>query len=88
MSEEAQQLDRRAAYAQTLLSLHRRTRNGGYVVCLTGVLLLVASRYAWRWPMWTSWGAVGVIAVGWAMFVFVILKRAAWARAHPLDGDG
>jgi len=88
VNDEGDLAGRRAAYAQAVLALHGRTRNLGFVVCLVGVLALVASRYIWRAPMWTSWLSVGVIAAGWAMFVFVTLRRAAWVRAHPFDADG
>ncbi len=85
MSEEAQSLDRRAAYADRIVRLHRRTRTAGFVTCLVGVLLLVATRYLWPMPTWTSWLAVAVIAAGWGMFVYVIFMRAAFVRAHPFD---
>jgi uncharacterized membrane protein (DUF2068 family) len=88
VSEETDLAGRRAAYAQAVLALHGRTRNFAFVVCLLGVLALVASRYIWRAPMWTSFLAVGVIAAGWAMFVFVVLRRIAWVRAHPFDAGG
>ncbi|HEY5107790.1 MAG TPA: hypothetical protein VII73_13640 [Caulobacteraceae bacterium] len=85
MSDEAQSLDRRAAYVDEIVRLHRKTRTAGFVTCLVGVLLLVATHYPWRMPMWTSWLAVAVIAAGWGMFVYVIFKRAAFVRAHPFD---
>ena len=88
MSEETDLAGRRAAYASAVMALHKRTRNLGFLVCLLGVLALVATRYIWRAPMWTSWVSVVVTAAGWGMFVFVVLRRIAWVRAHPFDAGG
>ena len=51
-------------------------------------LVMVAGRYRPDAPSWVVWVGVGVIAAGWALFVFVIFRRTAWVRAHPFDPNG
>ena len=79
-------VDRRVAYVREVRSQKRNLHTAGFAVCLAGVLLL-----AWastqgagaRSPL--GFGALGVIAAGWAILIYVIVARQAYVRAHPFD---
>ncbi|HZL00361.1 MAG TPA: hypothetical protein VFC47_10715 [Caulobacteraceae bacterium] len=87
-NREAADLARKSAYIDSVRALYRGTRNAGFVACLLGTLILVGSRYMAGVPGWGVYLGAAVIAVGWALFVVSVFKRAAWVRAHPFDANG
>jgi hypothetical protein len=80
------EIGRRVAYVRAVRSQKRHLHTAGFAVCLAGVLLL-----AWastqgpgaRSPI--GFGALGVIAAGWAILIYVVVARQAYVRAHPFD---
>jgi hypothetical protein len=88
VTEEAALLAKRAAYAERIRGLYRRERMAGLIACLVGTVALVWSRLRPEAPAWAMWPALGVIALGWVLFAYVIFKRTAWVRAHPFDPNG
>jgi hypothetical protein len=83
VSEEARTIKRKAAYIDKVRGLHRKERNAGFVACLAGVLMLVWARFGAGVPPAILGASLVVIAAGWALFAYSILKRLAWVRAHP-----
>jgi len=88
MSDDASALDRRVAYLETVRGLGRPQRNLGYLACLAGVMMVILARFRLGGEPWLLWGGAGVIAVGWGLFVYAVLARLAWVRAHPFDPNG
>jgi len=80
-------LARKAAYIDTIRSLYRRERAAGFVACLAGVLVLVWSRTRFDAPPWALWAGLAIIAAGWLLFVYVLVRRGAWVRAHPFESN-
>lgn len=76
---------RRAAYADTIRSIGRRERGVGFVACLMGALLLIWGRTVEGAPPLAVGAGLVVIGVGWLLFVYVIIRRASYVRAHPFD---
>ena len=85
MIDEAELLTRQAAYVDTVRALGRRERTIGLVACLVGVIVLVVSRYRVGAPMWGVWLGVAIIGVGWALFLYDVIRRARFLRAYPFD---
>jgi uncharacterized membrane protein len=83
VTDEARRLEQQAAYIDTVRRLHRTERNAGFVACLVGALILVWARFRAGAPPAFLWVGLGVIALGWALFAYSIVKRLAWVRAHP-----
>ena len=88
MIDDPELLTRKAAYIDTIRTLHRRERQAGFVACLVGVLVLVWGRLGEGAPPWAAWIGLVVIAAGWGLFVYVMVRRSAWVRAHPFDPNG
>jgi hypothetical protein len=88
MIDDPELLTRRAAYVDTIRGLYRRERAVGFVACLVGVLALVWGRMGDGAPVWLTWTGLIVIAAGWGLFVYVLVRRSAWVRAHPFDPNG
>jgi VIT1/CCC1 family predicted Fe2+/Mn2+ transporter len=88
VTDEARDLGRQAAYIDTVRGREVGTRNAGFVACLIGALVLIASRFVGGWPAWGMWVGVAIILLGWALFVISVLRRADWVRAHPFDPNG
>jgi hypothetical protein len=83
---DAAQIERRVAYVRTVRGYKRHIHTAGFAVCLAGVLLLAWT--ATQGPGAHSplgYGAVGVIAAGWAILIYVVMARQAYVRAHPFD---
>jgi hypothetical protein len=86
LAEDPALIEKRIAYVDRVRGYKRNVHTAGFAVCLIGVLLL-----AWtsmKGPGATSpvgYTAVGVIALGWVMLIYVIVARQRYVRAHPFD---
>jgi uncharacterized membrane protein YesL len=87
-AQEAQMLARRTAYLDAYRGAYRREQTIGLVLCLLGALVLVAGRFRAGAPHWLVWVGAVVIAVGWLLFTYVIVRRTQWVRTHPFDPNG
>lgn len=85
MLDDPEELERKAAYLDTIRGLYRRERSAGFVACLVGVLVLVWSRMRYDAPAWGIWAGLAIIAAGWILFVYVLVRRSAWVRTHPFE---
>jgi hypothetical protein len=83
--DEAELLKKKAAYIDQLRALHRRERLVGFILILAGFGLIAPVWWAYSWPHPVVWTGYGLIALGWAFFVYVIARRTAWRRAHPFN---
>jgi hypothetical protein len=88
MGDEAVALDRQAAYLDTLRAQGRPARFGGMIACLIGVMILVVARFKLGAPLWMLWTGGLVVAFGWGLFVYALVRRLTWVRAHPFDPNG
>ena len=85
MNEDPAELTRRAAYLDMLRSQGRATRTAGLVASLVGVLILALGRFRLGGAPWLLWTGVVVIGFGWSCFVYALVRRSRWFRAHPYD---
>lgn len=85
MVDEVELLKKRAAYIDTLRGLHRRERLIGFLMILAGAAMVLPGGYVWNWPHAVIWAGYGAIALGWMLFVYVILRRTQWRRANPFN---
>jgi len=77
---------RRAAYVDEIRHVALRTRKIGLATILAGIMLLA-------WALVRGPGAHSDVAhyaeaailLGWALFVYVQVKRTRYVRAHPFD---
>ena len=83
MSDDPAELERRAAYLETLRAQGRSARFAGLILSLIGVMVLVIGRYRLGGPTWALAGGVAIIALGWALFVYAVGRRLYWVRSHP-----
>jgi len=77
-----------ASDAETFRAYQRGTRNAGFVACLIGAMVMIAGRFVPGLPVWLASVGVAVIVFGWGLFAYSMFKRAAYARAHPIDANG
>jgi hypothetical protein len=87
-SEPLQDHSRHVAYLETLRNLGRPQRTAGLVACLVGVVIMVVARYRFGGAAWLLWPGVGLVALGWGLFIYAIARRLFWIRAHPFDPNG
>ncbi|MFZ5670452.1 MAG: hypothetical protein ACOY4K_13240 [Pseudomonadota bacterium] len=83
--KEAELLAKKAAYIDRLRALHRRERLIGFIFILAGFGLIAPVWWTYGWPHPVVWTGYGLIALGWAVFVYVIARRTAWRRANPFN---
>ena len=88
MSDEVATLDRQSAYVDRMRAQGRTLRTIGFLACLVGVMILVIGRFRLGAPPWMLWTGAAVVALGWGLFVYALVKRLAWVRAHPFDPNG
>ena len=77
-----------AGGADTFRNYQRGTRNAGFIACLVGAMVMITGRYVAGVPVWLTSVGVAVIVFGWGLFAYSMFKRAAYARAHPIDANG
>ncbi|MFI4973226.1 MAG: hypothetical protein ACHP84_01655 [Caulobacterales bacterium] len=85
MNDDPALLQRQAAYVDTMRGLYRRERAAGFVACLAGALMLITARFILPQMTFLLWAGVAVIAMGWGLFVYAVVQRLSWVRAHPFD---
>lgn len=88
MMDDAANLERQSAYLETLRGLGRPVRTVGFLACLAGALMLIVARFRLNGELWLLWSGAGVVAVGWACFIYAVVRRLMWVRAHPFDPNG
>jgi hypothetical protein len=85
MSDDAAALDRQAAYLEQVRALGRQHRFAGFIACAVGVAMIILAKYRFEGSPWLLWPGVAVIALGWILFVYALVRRLTWVRAHPFD---
>jgi len=85
MIDDPNELNRRIAYIDKLRGLHRAERIAGFLLILLGVLLTLGPNFYAAWPHWLITVGWVLAGIGWALFIYVIWRRASWRRANPFD---
>lgn len=80
-------IQKRIAYVDHLRNMHKNKRLAGFAGCLVGVLLMVAANYMAGVPHWLRWVGLAVVAPSWLLFIYVMVSRTAYVRAHPFDPE-
>ena len=80
----AKEGERIIAYIDHLRGLHRFERLVGLIIILIGVAIVVTSTYT-PLPKMAVLLAYAMLAAGWVVFFYVILKRTAWRKANPFE---
>lgn len=83
MIDDPGELERRAAYLETLRAQGRSARFAGFILSLVGVMILVIGRFRLGSPTWALMGGAAIVALAWALFVYAVGRRLYWVRAHP-----
>jgi hypothetical protein len=87
LTDDPAVLQKRVAYVQSIRNLHKRLQMAGYAGCLIGVLLMVLSTFMAGAPHWLRWVGLAVVAPSWLVFIYVMVSRANYVRAHPFDPE-
>ena len=85
MRDDAASLDRQSAYLQQIRALGRPQRLAGFIACLVGVMMMVLARFKLDNAPWLLWPGVAVVALGWILFIYALVRRLTWVRNHPFD---
>jgi hypothetical protein len=83
LSSEANDLQRRMAYFDTVRGLHKTKRTVGMIGCLIGCLVMLWG--AERGPDVLRYVGLGIVAVSWLLFIYVTVSRAMYVKKHPLE---
>jgi hypothetical protein len=85
MMDDAASLDQQSAYLERIRALGRPQRFAGFVACLVGVMMMVLARFKLDNAPWLLWPGVALVALGWILFIYALVRRLAWVRNHPFD---
>jgi hypothetical protein len=85
VNEDPAELARRAGYLEAMRAQGRSVRLAGFIASLLGVLILVLARFRFGGAPWLLWTGVVVIGFGWSCFIYALVRRLRWIRAHPYD---
>ena len=88
MNEEAALIERQSAHLTAIRAQGKTERTAGFVACLVGLAIMAVAHNRLGGAPWLLWTGVGMVAVGWALFVASIARRLLWVRAHPFDPKG
>jgi hypothetical protein len=85
---EAADLDRRARWIDTVRRMHRWKRLGGYLGCVLGACLMLWGRFSpEEAPDWAFAAGLAIIVFSWLLFIFVLVDKWRWVKAHPYDAS-
>lgn len=76
----------RMAWVRKVRVLHRTKRLIGFAGIMLGASILLWWKFDAAAPEWALWTGIGVLLVSWALFIYVIVARYMWVKAHPYDG--
>jgi hypothetical protein len=85
MMDDAAGIDRQSAYLEQIRAMGRPQRLAGFVACLVGVMMMVLARFKLDNAPWLLWPGVAVVAFGWILFIYALVRRLTWVRNHPFD---
>jgi hypothetical protein len=67
--------------------LHANKQSAGLVLCAIGAVLLIAGRVRTDVPQLAVPAGLALIALGWALFAYVIVMRTRYVRAQLQNGN-
>jgi hypothetical protein len=73
----------RAAWLLKVRTMHRNKRALGLAGIVLGACMVVWSRVSADAPSWALYGGFGVLAVSWAIFIYIIIDRFLWVKKNP-----
>ena len=80
---------RRVAWITKVKGLHRNKRMLGFAGIILGAALVVWARLSPdQAPGWALYAGFGVLAVSWAIFIYVIIDRSRWIKNNPYKPGG
>ncbi|MFN3858352.1 MAG: hypothetical protein ACK4RV_11435 [Caulobacter sp.] len=85
MIDEAELLQKRIAYIDTLRGLYRKERLVAFGLVLAGAAILIGSAYVRALPQAAIWAGYALLAVGWVLMIYVVWRRSQWRRANPFN---
>jgi hypothetical protein len=85
--DDAGSLDRQSAYLEQVRALGRPQRFAGFVACALGVAMMILARYRLDGAPWLLWPGVAIVALGWLLFIYALVRRLTWVRTHPFDSN-
>ena len=85
MMDDAAGIDRQSAYLEQIRAMGRPQRLAGFVACLVGVMMMVLARFKLDNAPWLLWPGVAVVAFGWILFIYALVRRLTWVRNHPFE---
>jgi hypothetical protein len=88
MAGETAALERQSSWIDQMRAQGRRERTLGLIACLAGVMILIIGRFRLGGPIWMLWTGSAVVALGWGLFVYALVRRLNWVRAHPFESNG
>lgn len=75
--------DDRIAWLTRVRRLHRNKRIIGFAGIVLGTCMLMWWKFDASVPQWGLAAGLGVLAVSWALFVYVIVARWRWVKNNP-----
>lgn len=77
------ELERRKAWFIKVRGLHRNKRMMGFAGIIAGAGILLWWKFTPAAPDWAMWAGGGLLAVSWAVFIYVIVDRYRWVKSNP-----
>lgn len=73
----------RLAWITHVRKLHRNKRMLGFAGIILGACMVMWWKLDPKAPDWAMLGGVGVLALSWALFIYVIVARWQWVKKNP-----
>ena len=75
---------RRLAWVTKVKTLHRNKRMLGFAGIILGAGMVAWARLSPdEAPPWAYYAGFGILALSWAVFIYVLVDRARWVKNNP-----
>lgn len=87
LADEETERARVQTWIKQARGLHHNKRMAGFAGIIAGAGILLWWKFTPAAPDWALWVGGGLLALSWAVFIYVIIDRYNWVKKNPYGSE-